>query len=565
TLLTYLGVDFGQPGEHVIKLEGLDPFGNARSSDTVKVTRTGAVAAIRFLEAAENVADGKTPIRLRLQMVDAAGVTINAPAQMEIRGGTLTQPTADKEASKDHSGLPLVKIDADGWVTFAPTNQSGPYRTELGFEKESISIETYIQPKMRDWILVGLAEGTTGFNSVAGNMEGLKGSGTDEDYYKEGRLAFFAKGTIQGKWLLTTAYDSRKGGSPQGNSLFQTINPEAYYTLYGDASQQKYDAASARNLYVKIERNQFYAMYGDFDTGLTVTELSKYSRRLTGIKTELQSKNAEFNLFASDTGQNFAKDEIQGDGTSGLYHMSKKNILLNSEKITLEVRDRFRSEIVTSSRILTRFTDYSIDYDSGTVFFKEPVMSRDENLNPIFIVIEYEIDASRERSWNYGGRAGLRFFDGAVRAGASHIHESQGNASGNLYGVDTTIQLGPTSLKGEFATTSSDLNNTKTEGHSYLTELAVKTKLMDTKAYFREQEAGFGFNQQAGSEAGTRKFGADAALKVTERFSINALGYRQYNLATSAIRDLEEAQARFTDKMYSVQLGLRQATDSLVD
>src|SRR6185369_16963275 len=269
TLLTYLGVDFGQPGEHVIKLEGLDPFGNARSSDTVKVTRTGEVAAIRFLEAAENVADGKTPIRLRLQMVDAAGVTINAPAQMEIRGGTLTQPTADKEASKDHSGLPLVKIDADGWVTFAPTNQSGPYRTEPGFEKESISIETYIQPKMRDWILVGLAEGTTGFNSVAGNMEGLKGSGTDEDYYREGRLAFFAKGTIQGKWLLTTAYDSRKGGSPQGNSLFQTINPEAYYTLYGDASQQKYDAASARNLYVKIERNQFYAMYGDFDTGLT--------------------------------------------------------------------------------------------------------------------------------------------------------------------------------------------------------------------------------------------------------------------------------------------------------
>jgi len=29
---------------------------------------------------------------------------------------------------------------------------------------------------------------------------------------------------------------------------------------------------------VKLERGQFYALFGDYATGLTVTELSRYSR-----------------------------------------------------------------------------------------------------------------------------------------------------------------------------------------------------------------------------------------------------------------------------------------------
>ena len=94
-------------------------------------------------------------------------------------------------------------------------------------------------------------------------------------------------------------------------------------------------------------------MFGDYDTGLTVTELSRYSRRMTGVKTEMQSKNFEVNAFASETDQVYARDEIPGDGTSGIYRLSRKNIVSNSEKITIEVRDRFHSEILISSRALT--------------------------------------------------------------------------------------------------------------------------------------------------------------------------------------------------------------------
>ncbi len=144
-------------------------------------------------------------------------------------------------------------------------------------------------------------------------------------------------------------------------------------------------------MYIKIEREQFYALFGDYDTGMTVTELSRYSRRMTGVKTELQTKNFEVNAFASQTDQVYARDEIPGDGTSGIYHLSHKNIVPNTEKITIEVRDRFHSEIVISSSAMNSFTDYSIDYDAGTVIFKEPIYYRDQKLNPIIIVAEYEI------------------------------------------------------------------------------------------------------------------------------------------------------------------------------
>ena len=96
------------------------------------------------------------------------------------------------------------------------------------------------------------------------------------------------------------------------------VDPNQYYTLYADATTAQFDAASARKLYLKIEKKQFYAMFGDYDTGLTVTELGRYSRTLNGFKSEFKGETIKYNAFATLTAQSYKKDEIQGDGTSGL-------------------------------------------------------------------------------------------------------------------------------------------------------------------------------------------------------------------------------------------------------
>ncbi|MCK4837465.1 MAG: hypothetical protein KAS94_01625, partial [Desulfobulbaceae bacterium] len=389
-------------------------------------------------------------------------------------------------------------------------------------------------------------------------------SGGDDNYYDEGRLAFFAKGTIKGKWLLTAAYDSNKNGLQQNDTLHGTIDPDQYYTLYGDGSEQQYDAASSRSLYLKIERDKFYALFGDFATGLSVTELSRYNRNLNGFKTEMKGEKYDFNLFLSDTNQAFVKDEIRGDGTSGLYQLSRSNIVMNSESIVVETRDRFKSEVIISSRRLSRYLDYDIDYETGALFFRSPVYSRDGSFNPIYIVVDYESFDKSDLSFNYGGRGAARFADNRLEIGATHIHEGRAGGEGNLAGVDATIKLtDKTKIRAELAATDTDFNGIGAEGTAYLAELSHLAAKLEGKAYIREQESDFGLGQQMGSETGTRKIGVSGSYRLSEKINVLGDANRQYNLATDGIRDIAESKVSLNEKGYSLHTGLRHAEDKL--
>ena len=167
------------------------------------------------------------------------------------------------------------------------------------------------------FVLVGLAEGTAGYNVASGNMESLEDSGSEEDLFTDGRLAFFAKGRVKGEYLMTMSYDTNGPHGAAGEGHHGTIDPDTYYTLYGDAAEQDYEAPTSRKLYLKIEKDNFYALFGDTSTGLTVTELSRYDRRITGLRSELRGEKFSYNMFASQTEQGFIREEIPGDGTSG--------------------------------------------------------------------------------------------------------------------------------------------------------------------------------------------------------------------------------------------------------
>ncbi len=386
----------------------------------------------------------------------------------------------------------------------------------------------------------------------------------EDGFYDDGRLAFFAKGRIKGKWLLTLAYDSSKDKDQE--RLFQTIDPDTYYTLYGDATRQAYDAASREKLYLKIERDQFYALFGDFDTGLTVTQLARYSRSLTGLKSELRTRDYGFNVFASETDQAFVKDEIQGNGTSGLYRLTRHNLVVNSEKVVIETRDRYRSEIILSSRSLVRHIDYNIDYDTGTLFFKEPIFSRDQNFNPIFIVIDYESRDPSDDGYNYGGRGSVRLLDQSLEVGATYVHEGQSGGEGDLGGIDLTYDVTEnTEVKAEIATSRKDLYGNEINGDAYLAEVRHHSSKIDGTAYIREQGRGFGLGQQNGSEDSTRKIGLDAVYRFDSRFKIGGQAYRHYNLSTSAERDEAELNGFYADGGYNLRAGLRNATDRMGD
>lgn len=527
------------------------------------------------------VANGKDTPVIALRLTDKSG----HPARYGVLGDYSVQPPhhpyqAQKdgnEARQKLSRQPLAgapheslryTVGRDGMVRIRlqPTSQSGRAALKIPLGDSVREIQAWLQPEVREWILVGLAEGTAGYNAVSGNMENLADAGQDEDYYQNGRLAFFAKGRIKGHWLLTAAYDSRRDRNDSEQRLFQTIDPDAFYTLYGDAGRQQYDAASIDKLYLKIERDRFYALFGDFDTGLDVTELSRYSRRANGLKAEYNGEKYGLNLFATDTRQAFVKDEIRGDGTSGLYRLSRSSIVANSETVTIEARDRFHSEVVVSSETLTRFVDYSIDYSEGTLFFKSPIYSRDEAFNPIYIVVDYEFEDLHDRDYTYGGRGSMKLMDQRVAVGATVIHEGGRGAEGDLGGLDARIDLGRgIEIKAEAAASQKESGTDENDGNAYLAEITKKTSNLNAKAYIREQGEGFGLGQQNGSETATRKLGAEAAWRLQRYNTVSGELYHQQNLSTDARRDVGEARWQYCPPAYSLSAGLRQAEDRYAD
>ena len=266
--------------------------------------------------------------------------------------------------------------------------------------------------------------------------------------------------------------------------------------------------------------------------------------------------------FASMTAQAYAKDEIPGNGTSGVYKLSRRKLMINSDKIRIETRDRFQSQVIVTTINLTRYLDYDIDYDLGTLTFREPINVRDRSFNPIYIVVEYESADPADKAATYGGRANFKP-NKDVALGATLIHEGTVGATGNLQGVDATIQIDTnTKLRAEWASTQRDLAGLKASGSAWLAEIQHHQASWDAKAYLREQALGFGLGQQAGSEIGTRKVGADGRYKFSDSVQLQAKAYKQESLLTGAQNEVIEGRV---DQKLSDQLnayyGARSAQD----
>ena len=398
-------------------------------------------------------------------------------------------------------------------------------------------------------------------DAISQNLQSAKDAGLEEGYSKDGRVAFFAKGAVRGSYLVTAAYDSDRDTDPAQQRLLSTIEPDRYYTIYGDATEQRFEAPSSDKLYLKIERGQFYAMYGDYQTGLTVTDLSRYSRTFTGLKTEYAGDRYSFSGFATNSDQDYVRDELPGDGTSGLYHLSRRDLIINSDKIRIETRDRIRTEQVVSSRTLSRYLDYSIDYLAGTVFFRQPVAGRDENFNPQIIVAEYETIGG-SKSVTAGGRGAIRTRDQALEVGATLVEQGADVGRTLLGGVDLRWNASEsTRVRAEVAHTDSTDPARRPQATAYLAEVQHVTEGIDARAYLREQQPGFGVDQQLSLDGGARRLGADARMKLAKYWSVRGEAYREDVLATDASRNLASAELRREDATHTLNAGLRHVGD----
>ncbi len=560
THYTWLGIELPETGDYTLQLAGLGPFGNVRYQQDIQLTRTSDIKAIELDEILDNVADGQTPVRVKLALIDQSGRRIASRTDLRLLSGALIPAGSGARNDDLNRARGIVEVDADGIASFEPVATAGSYRIRLGNDQvQSDAIEIPVAPKLRDWILVGFAKGSVGYNQLNDNSEALPDA--EQHGYSDGEAALFARGRVRGDWLLTMAYDSRRqqGDNPLGGQ----INPEQWYVLYGDSAQRQNEAASQEKLYLRIERQDFYALFGDYDTGLTVTELSRYQRTLTGFKSEYRGRHLSSTVFAANTSQAFLREDIRGDGTSGLYRIGSGDILPGSEVIRIETRDRFNNSVL-SSETRTRFIDYSLDYSDGTLYFRAPVPVQDSQFNPVYIVIEYERDNHIE-NLSGGGRVAVHSAGKQLELGVTAIHEGTEGQRGDLQGLD--LNWRPDAhhrINAEFAQTErQQLGSTDLSDAAWLIEHQFQSEKLDTRIRAEQQQAEFGLGQQASSESGVEQLSAMARYRITETYTVSTEARRQQLLDQDQQRDSLDTRLEYDRNDWTLYGGMRNARDDI--
>lgn len=549
------GIDL-QPGPNRFTVMVIDDQGNISEEfeRNVQFAQIPAKAEI-VAEKSQLIADGITAPVIAVRLTDKDGFPIRPNAQGEV---DIADPYMLLSDAVQIEGNPLGEVSNPGYrvgkdgialIRLAPTSQAGEALVRFRYTNgQKDELRVWLKPAPRDWILVGLGDLAVGYNASSGNSSSRSAAGVDDNLYHDGRLAFFAQGQVLGEWLLTAAYDS---GKPAGDAFAQIIEPDRYYTLYGDASQQQLDASSARKLYVRLERERFYAMFGDINTDLNVTTLGRYNRKLTGAQAVYQGDMIEFSGFISQADTGFVRDEIQGDGTSGLYRLSNTGIVTGSESISIEVRDRYRNEIIVESKELVRDTDYVIDYEDGTIYFKGPVSSTDSSFNPRYIVAEYEVDGNGKMGYISGGRAGIKLLDDRIKAGITNINQNQSGNDRRLTAADASISLGDTEIRAELAQSQEVVSGTVDPASAQLVEVTHRSESLEAKAYVRRQEDGFGLDQTSSADNDYRKEGIEGSLYLGARDKLDVETFHHQQLSSGD--DSYQAEVEWTRQLNNSQ------------
>lgn len=557
---TWVGLELDRIGDHRVVLKGVDSFGIARFTEEVNLRYSGQIKTITLAEQGDNIADGTSPIKIKLQLLDESDKTISNRAELELLSGSLRPLNASQWGNPLESRNNIVHVDADGYAYFEPVGTAGTYRIRLAASEDvSEQIEISVAPDLREWILVGFAEGTVGYNTLSGNMNALQDE--EEHLYSDGDMAFFSRGKVKGEWLLTMAYDNRR--EQDDSPLLQRIDPQQWYVLYGDDTIRGHDAPSRKKLYVRIEKSDFYALFGDYDTGLSVSELSSYQRTLTGGKFEWKGRNVSATGFAAQTNQGFVRDDIPGDGTSGLYRLSQQGIVFGSEQVEIETRDRFTNEVL-SVEPMTRFVDYNLDYIDGSLYFRQPIFVQDENFNPQRIVVRYEVEADDEELVG-GGRVEVYDADKKVVVGITGVDDNTLGANASLGGVDATWKPNNShTVKAEVAKSrQEDISNSRVSSNAGLVEHRYTSEQLDTNVRVEEKDANFGMGQLADDDEDIRISQANARYRFSEQVALSGDVSRQEILSNDNQRDIAETRLEYLQPQWKAYGGLRQAEDTI--
>ena len=341
----------------------------------------------------------------------------------------------------------------------------------LSGEKGTITKPLKVDVTGKYMFLAALADINISENKVTGNIEPLSSDDRyDDDLLIEGRLAFYLKGKVKGKYLITAHADTQERELSQlfngfldkdPVDIFRRLDPDKYYPVYGDDSTTTRDVDTQGRFYVRVDWDKSLALWGNYNTGMTDTEYSQYNRSLYGAALNWKStesnvygqEKSQLKAFISEAQTALGHSEFLGTGGS-IYYLKHTDILAGSDKLVIEVRNPDTG--ITVDRIdLTRDADYQIDEIQGRIILSRPLLSfsrnsqnsiiRDQPLdgNQLLLLVDYEYlpNGFSADHLTAGGRA-KHWFNDHIAVGLSYVDENRAGNDYQLAGADLTLQAG---------------------------------------------------------------------------------------------------------------------------
>ena len=238
-----------------------------------------------------------TPERIHREQLAGWGESSLHLKNIPAKGGsvTISGERIKPEEYVTAMGMP-VPVDDKGKFAMRQILPAGPHSVDVAVKDAAgvgASFRRNLSIADKDWFYIGLADLTLSRDKTSGPAALVT---QDTTHYNnatsiDGRGAFYLKGKIRGDYLLTASADTQEQPlknlfsnfmAKDPNYLLRRIDPDRYYPVYGDDSTVVDDAPTQGKFYVRIEKDGSSAMWGNFQTAWTGTELTQYSRGLYG-------------------------------------------------------------------------------------------------------------------------------------------------------------------------------------------------------------------------------------------------------------------------------------------
>lgn len=441
---------------------------------------------------------------------------------------------------------------------FSASLQAGYDPGKVTIQAKASQIEAFTQIQLENTLreqplLTGFASlriGARGTNYYD-NFRDFLPLDQDNDTVIDFDSAAFMTGSL-GKWTYTGAYNSDRPlneDSRGENRIFRTYSSGSEnYPIYGDSSTTEVTTPSTDNVYFRLERNSQieeaepdFFMWGDYDTEEFASESQEFSavtRQLHGFKSNYNWGDFQFNALYANNLEGFQRDTIAPDGTSGFYFLSRRLLIPGSEDIYLELAPLNDAGNLVRRERLSLGLDYEIDYDRGTLFFKDPVLrtqvDQEGNILTRRIVATYQFESEASQSDLFAGRARYHFdrdFEHPSWLGSTYLNENREDQDFALFGLDAFISLGDWgSFSGEYANSKNQTIFANANGSAYRFEGKVNfSQNILGRAYYRQASTEFANNATLSFVPGQTRYGSELTAKVGSSTDLRVLYEHQQN------------------------------------